>query len=139
MPMPMDYQHASERFERFLDDAREALGLATRNQACTTVQAVLLVFRRRLEVREALRFADVLPAVLRAIFVAGWDPQEPRLPFGSREALTAEVRALRAHHNFSPDTAIRDVAGALRRTVDAAAFDRVLATLPVDARDFWSA
>lgn len=137
MPMPMDYQHASERFERFLDDARAALGLATRNQAYTTVQAVLLVFRRRLTVRDGLRFADVLPAVLRALFVADWDPDAPPRPFDSREALTAEVRALRTHHNFSPETAIRDVAGALRRTVDAEAFAQVLATLPDGAREFW--
>lgn len=126
----MDYQHACARFEAFLKDAKEELGLATRNQAYTTVEAVLLTFRRRLDVREGLRFADALPPILRALFVAGWDVDAPRLPFASREALTAEVKALRPHHNFSPDTAIRDVARALRKAVDAATLDRALTGLP---------
>jgi uncharacterized protein (DUF2267 family) len=37
------------------------------------VQGVLQTFRRRLEISEAIRFAGVLPPVLRAIFVADWD------------------------------------------------------------------
>jgi len=55
-----------------------------------------------------------------------------------RQKTPAEVRSLRVHHNFSPDTAIADVATALRRSIDAAELDRVLATLPVPARDYWS-
>lgn len=137
MPLPMEYQHASESFEKFLSDAKDALGLSTRNQTYTTVEAVLLVFRRRLDVREALRFADTLPPILRAIFVSGWDIDAPKRPFGSRAEMTAEVQALRPHHNFSPDSAIRDVASALRKAVDAPEFERVLATLPEDARDYW--
>jgi uncharacterized protein (DUF2267 family) len=40
---------------------------------------------------------------------------------------------------MAPDTAIADVACALRRSaIDAAALDRVLASLPEGARDFWS-
>jgi hypothetical protein len=68
----------------------------------------------------------VLPAVLRAVFVADWNPEEPRRPFEDRAVMTQEVRALRADHNFAPETAIQDVARALRRHVDEAAFDRVL-------------
>jgi Uncharacterized conserved protein len=70
MTIPMELQHASEDFERFLRDAKEHSGLATRNQVFTMVQGVLQTFRRRLDVREALLFADVLPPVLRAIFVS---------------------------------------------------------------------
>jgi uncharacterized protein (DUF2267 family) len=40
----------------------------------TMTQGVFQVFRRRLNVTEALRFADTLPPVLRAIFVADWNP-----------------------------------------------------------------
>jgi hypothetical protein len=32
MPMPREYQQASEAFEKYLQDGREASGLATRNQ-----------------------------------------------------------------------------------------------------------
>ena len=138
MPMPQQYQRAGEAFDAFLRDARDELGHATRNQTYTTVEGVLLAFRRRLTVEQGLRFADALPAVLRAMFVAGWDTFEPPVPFGSREAMTAEVKALRRDHNFAPETAIRDVARALARHVDATDFEAVMARLPREARAFWN-
>ncbi len=138
MTMPMEFQHASDEFEAFLRDAREASGLTTRNQTYTMVQAVLQTFRRRLEVREAIRFAGVLPPILRALFVTDWDPDEPKLAFTIRADLTREVQSLRRDHNFSPDTAIQDVAVALRRRVDGAALDRILGQLPPGATDFWT-
>src|SRR5215471_1368934 len=105
--------------------------------AYTMVQGVFQVFRRRLEVKEAIRFLNVLPVGARALFVADWDIDEAKRPFEDRAAMTKEVRALRAEHNFSPDTAIHDVAIALRRNVDQTAFDGVLATLPQGAAQFW--
>lgn len=138
MPIPMELSHATEAFDRFLAEACDLSGLTTRNQTYTMTQGVLLAFRRRLSLAEAIRFAAVLPPVLRAIFVADWDPEEPRQPFTDRATLTREVQSLRRDHNFAPDTAIRDVALALRRQVDAAAFERVLATLPAEAASFWS-
>ncbi len=138
MTIPMEFQHASEDFAAFLRDARDISGLATRNQTYTMVQGVLQVFRRRLEVREALLFANALPPVLRAIFVADWDVDEPRRPFEDRITMTREVQSLRKDHNFAPDTAIGDVAAALRRNMDGSVLDRVLAELPEKASDFWS-
>lgn len=138
MPMPFEYQHASEDFERLLADARERADLTTRNQTWTMVDAVLRVFRRRLTVAEGLRFAEVLPPLLRAMFVMDWEIEATPLPFASREAMTREVQAIRPHHNFSPDTAIACVAGAVRAQVDRAAFEAVLAGLPEGARDFWA-
>lgn len=139
MPIPLDLQHATEAFDRFLADARDTAGLGTRNQAYTMVDGVLRVFRRRLSAEEAIRFAGVLPPVLRAIFVADWDPAELRRPFADRAAMTVEVQDLRRHHNFAPQTAIADVAAALRRNMDADKLDRVLATLPAGAAEYWSA
>jgi uncharacterized protein (DUF2267 family) len=139
MTIPMEIQHASEDFERFLADARDLSGLTTRNQTYTMVQGVLQVFRSRLEVREALLFANALPPVLRAIFVADWNIDEPRRPFQDRVSMTREVQSLRKDHNFAPDTAIRDVATALRRNMDEAVLNRILAALPEGALDFWSA
>ena len=138
MPLPMEYQHASDDFERFLADARERADLVTRNQTWTMVDAVFRVFRRRLTVTQGLRFAEVLPPLLRAMFVMDWDITAEPVPFASREAMTAEVQAVRGNHNFAPDTAVGCVAAALRLTVDAAAFDRMLGALPAGARDFWS-
>jgi uncharacterized protein (DUF2267 family) len=137
MPMPFEYLHAGEAFDRFLDEARDALGHTTRHQTYTTVQAVLLAFRRRLTVEDGLRFANVLPAVLRAIFVADWDTHTPPVAFSSRAAMSEEVRALRKAHNFSPPSAIADIARTLRNHVDVQAFDAVLLTLPPGAVEFW--
>ena len=137
MPMPMEYQHASEQFERFLRDAISASGLTTRNQAYTMTQGVLQVFRQRLDVSDALKFADILPPILRAIFVSDWDIHERKRPFERREAMTAEVQSLRRDHNFSPETAIKDVATALRKNLNEAELDRVLAALPNGAAEFW--
>jgi uncharacterized protein (DUF2267 family) len=137
MPVPMEYKRASEQFEKFLVDARDNAMLQTTHQAYTMVQGVLQVFRRRLDAKEALLFADVLPPLLRALFVADWNLDEPRRPFGDRAAMTKEVQDLRPDHNVSPDSAIRDVARALRQAIDAAALDRVLARLPDGAAAFW--
>lgn len=138
MPMPMDYRLAAQDFDRFLTDVVEATGLTTRNQAYTTIQAVLICFRRRLTLREAIVFAQVLPAMLRALFVEDWDPDAPQATSWDRATMTEEVKALRIDHNFSPDTAIHDVASVLRRHVEAEAFERVLTRLPAPARDFWA-
>ncbi len=137
MPLPMEYQHASDDFERFLADARERADLVTRNQTWTMVDAVLRVFRRRLSVTEGLRFAEVLPPLLRAMFVVDWDVTAEPVPFASRAAMTTEVQAVRGNHNFAPDTAIACVAGALRAAMTADTLDRVLADLPEEARDYW--
>lgn len=137
MPMPPEYQHAGAAFDRFLADAQDALGLTSRHQTYTAVQGVLLTFRRRLSVAQGLRFADALPAVLRAIFVADWPIGEPPAAFATRAEMTAEVQGLRRAHNFSPPTAIADVAHALRRHVDGRTFATVLAALPPGAAEFW--
>ncbi len=139
MPVPSQYQRATDDFFAFLADARDAAGLTSVHQAYTMVQGVLQTFRRRLSLPDAIRFADVLPAVVRALFVADWDPAEPVRPFADRASMTAEVRALRPNHNFSPDTAIHDVAAALRRHVDVPAFEAILAALPEGAAEFWRA
>lgn len=139
MPVPSAYQRASLDFEAFLVDARECAGLVTTNQAYTMVEGVFRTFRRRLTVAEGLAFADVLPPVLRALFVEGWDTSAPAQPFASREAMTAEVQALRAAHNFSPANAIACVAAALRRHVPHERLEQVLAQLPAGARPFWAA
>src|SRR5512135_359601 len=114
MPVPSEYQRATQNFYKFLEDAKVTSGLTTTHQVYTMVQGVLQAFRRRLDVKDAILFADVLPPVLRAIFVADWDTDEARRPFEDRAVMTKEVRSLRADHNFAPETAIRDVAAALR-------------------------
>ena len=49
-----------------------------------------------------------------------------------------EVQSLRADHNYAPETAIRDVARALRRHVDEEEFDKTLAAIGPGAIAFWT-
>lgn len=137
MPVPSEYSRAADHFYEFLLDARDTSGLGSTHQAYTIVQGVLQTFRRRLDIKDAILFAGVLPVGLRALFVADWDTNESRRPFEDRTIMTKEVQALRADHNFAPEIAVRDVADALRRHVDEAAFNQVLTRLPKGAAEFW--
>ncbi|WP_229666013.1 DUF2267 domain-containing protein [Wenxinia marina] len=136
--MPWTYRHASAEWRRFLDDFRAETDLVSDNSAYTAIQGVLHAFRRRLTVAEALGFADMLPAVVRAIFVEGWDTGAPTAAPGTRADWTAEARALRPDHNLTPDNAVEACAVALRRQVRAPDIDRALARLPPFASEFWS-
>jgi uncharacterized protein (DUF2267 family) len=137
--IPSEYKTASRDFDAYMSAFREITLIESRNVAYTITQGVFQAFRRRLDVAEALRFADALPPVLCAIFVSDWDLDEPKLPFADRDQLTKEVQALRQAHNFAPDSAIGDVAAALWRTSDAARLERVLASFPAEAAAFWRA
>jgi uncharacterized protein (DUF2267 family) len=138
MPMPMEYCQASKDFDAFLNDVRETCMLTSLHQAYHTVRAVLHTFRAHLDVQAALNFAQVLPPVVRAIFVEDWTVVGEPEPFPDRRTLVSEVKSIRRDHNLAPDTAIEDVAAALRRCIDNAALDRALAYLPEGAAAFWS-
>ena len=105
--------------------------------AWSMVQGVLWAFRRRLTVPQVADFANLLPPLLRSLFIEGWDPAAPVATFASREALTREVRQVRPQHNFAPDHSIRAVAIALRASVDESKLEVLLSKLPPEARAFW--
>jgi uncharacterized protein (DUF2267 family) len=107
MPMPLEYRQASADFDAFMKDLVATSMIQTSHQAYTMLQAVLQVFRHRLTVGQAIAFANVLPPVLRAIFVSDWDVEAPVKPFVDRDALMREVRAFRHEHNLSTETAWR--------------------------------
>ncbi|MGF1570521.1 MAG: DUF2267 domain-containing protein [Nodosilinea sp.] len=137
MPVPVEYQRASDEFYQYLVDARDTAGLWSTHVTYTMTQGVFQTFRRRLSTADAIAFANVLPICLRALFVTDWDTNEPQKSFEDRAEMMREVRSLRGEHNFSTETAIRDVAAALRRHVDEQAFDQMLAKLPEGAFGFW--
>ncbi len=137
MPMPWIYRHATKDWKAFLADAKEGLGLDSDNMSYTAVQGVLLTFRHRLAPKDVMAFADQLPAVLRALFVAGWDPERPPLPWTPRAALEEEARTHRLAHNLTPSEPIAPVARALRRATTARDFDRMLARLAPEAQAYW--
>jgi uncharacterized protein (DUF2267 family) len=137
VPYPYEYAVATQTWLDVLDAVKDETDLSTRNQAFTVLEGVLRAFRRRLDVQDALRFADELPAAVRALFVHDWDLSLPRLPFRAPLDVAQEVRSLRPEHNFSGPTSVPDVARALRRFVHQGRFDALLATLPQGAVDFW--
>ena len=137
MPMPWTYRHASKEWRAILDDLKDRMDMVSDNTAYTAMDGVLQVFRRRLTAQQGLDFASVLPAVPRAVFVAGWQVSDPPQPFAERSLLLAEVKAVRQDHNLTPDNAIEAVAWSLRRYCNPADMNRVLARLPEGAVEFW--
>lgn len=138
MPMPWTYRQATREWQAFVHDAKAEMNLASDNACFTAVEGVLHAFRRRLTPQQAIDFAQVLPAVLRALFVANWQLDEGPLPPGTRADWTAEAMALRSHHNLTPPNCVAATALALRKSVLCEDLDRVLATLPPFAAEFWS-
>lgn len=134
--MPWTYRHASAEWQRFLDIAKDEMILVSNNAAYTAIEGVLLTFRRRLTIEQALRFADALPSIPRAIFVSGWRPEAPA-PWDSRAEQTAEAQALRPHHNLTPPNCIEATAIALRAVVRPDEIDPVLAAIGPEAEAFW--
>jgi len=139
MPYPREYQRASDDFAAFLDDLKRVAMYGSPHPAYTTTQAVFQVFRRRISLQDGVRFAAALPAGLRALFVADWDPDEPRVSFDTVDRMTAEARQLRVGHNFVDDDSIAQVSRVLWRHVDPSRLASVLSAMPDDARAFWSA
>ena len=137
MPMPFAYRSATKDFEKFLEDLLSVSSLATSNQCYTQTRAVFLVFRSHVEPQVALDFANALPPVLRAIFIEDWNLAAPVTPMPGKERLLAEVKAIREAHNFSTDTAIAEVALALRRNMNKLDYDLMLQKLPAEAAQFW--
>lgn len=137
MPMPWTYRQATREWQAFLADARAAMNLESDNATYTAVQGVLQAFRRRLTPQQTIDFAQILPAVLRALFVADWQLSDP-VPPGIRDDWTTEAMSLRPHHNLTPRNCVEATALALRKAVLREDLDRVLVTLPPFAVEFWS-
>ena len=138
VPYPFQYAVASQVFQDVLAEVREQTGVATKYQAYTVLEAVFLTFRRRVTVQQSLSFADLLPAVLRAMYVFHWDLSLEPPERADRGELAREVKSLRSNHNAATESSIDDVARAIRRFVDQEALNEFLATLPSAAEQYWA-
>lgn len=139
MPMPWGYRHAERDFKDFLSGIRDEMSLDSDNMAYTAVDGVFQTFRRRLTPVQAMAFGDVLPELLRALFLYRYDVLATPVPFASRDVMTREARSVRKDHNLTPANAIEATARVLRRHVRQRDFDRVLADISPEAVAFWSA
>jgi uncharacterized protein (DUF2267 family) len=137
MPMPWTYRHPEVEWRRFLGDIRDEMGTPSDNVAYTTAEGAFAAFRARLTVAEVAGFAQVLPAVPRALFLQGWTPAPPR-PWADGATYLAEIRALRADHNFATAHAREAVAVALHRAVGPERLARALDAIGPEARAFWA-
>jgi len=137
MPYPHEYQVATDRFSDFLGDVKEEADFGSRHMAYTMAQGVFQVFRRRVDLKSAIRFINVLPVGMRALFVADWDVDEKRLAFTDLEAMNEEVRELRPDHNFATPMSIQQVAVAMQKHVDQEKLRGVLKEISDEALAFW--
>ncbi|MDJ0821711.1 MAG: DUF2267 domain-containing protein [Paracoccaceae bacterium] len=134
--MPWTYRHPQKEWQAFLADVREVLGSPSDNVAYTTTEGVFRAFRRRLTPAQAIAFAQVLPAVPRALFVQDWDLAAP-VPWADDATLLNEVRSLRRDHNFASERAVEAVSYALHRAVRIDDLHRTLDRIGPEARTFW--
>ncbi len=128
---------ATDKFAAFLRDVKEEAGFGSSHMAYTMTQGVFQVFRRRVDFRGAIAFANVLPVGLRALFIDDWVPDEERLPVTDFETMNKEVLLLRPDHNFATDSAIEQVAAALKKHVDLEKLREVLEGISEKALTFW--
>ncbi len=137
MPMPWTFRHSEREFKSFLKDARTEMDLQSDNNTYTAIEGVLRCFRLRLEAQQVVDFGQVIPSTLRAIMQQGWHVAMPPVDWGTREAQIAEVKALRPHHNLTPDNAIEATAYALWRHCNHIDLTRELAKIGPQALAFW--
>ncbi|GAA5064547.1 DUF2267 domain-containing protein [[Roseibacterium] beibuensis] len=137
MPMPWTYRHSETEWRRFLADIRDVMGTASDNVAYTTAEGAFRAFRGRLTVEETADFAQILPAMPRALFFEGWRPAPPR-PWADVSTYVSEIKALRADHNFATGGALEAVSVALHRAVGPTPLARALAAIGPEAEVFWS-
>lgn len=137
MPYPHEYQVATDRFSDFLGDVKEESGFGSSHMAYTMAQGVFHVFRRRVDLKSAISFANVLPVGMRALFVGDWDVDEKKMAFTDLTAMNKEVRELRPDHNFATPMAIQQVAAALKKNVDQEKFRDILKEISDEALAFW--
>ena len=137
MPYPHEYAVATDKFAAFLRDVKEEAGFGSSHMAYTMAQGVFQVFRRRVDFKDAIAFANILPIGMRALFVANWDVDEERLPFTDLETMNREVRQLRPNHNFATDSAIQQVASAMKKHVDNEMLEVLLMEVSKEALAFW--
>lgn len=140
MPYPKEYQTATMDFQNFLADVKKNASFESSHMAYTMAQGVFQTFRRRLSLKDAILFANILPVGLLALFVSKWVPEERKVPFESRENMNKEVGKLRPEHNFSfqVEDPILEVAKALRNQVNKSTLDAMLQKFPAGAVEFWS-
>lgn len=139
MPYPPEYDRAGRVFTDFLVDVKVNADFGRSHMAYTLAQGVFQVFRRRLSLKDSIRFSNSLPAGIRALYVADWDVEEKIKSFDDRETMNREVGELRPDHNFAhlADDPIFCVSKALIRYVDFDPFIDLLSTLPTGAKEFW--
>lgn len=139
MPYPSEYQRSQDVFSEFLTDVRDNAQMRSSHMAYTMTQGVLQAMRRRLTLEDSIRFSNILPAAIRSLFVADWDPSEERVSCFDKQSIVDEVKLLRPLHNFTSETAtpVEDVVKALKKHVDEQKLSDLLKTFPQGATEFF--
>lgn len=137
MPVPSEYQQIKDNLYDFLLNVRDSAELGSTHQAYTVAQSVFRVYRRRLTTVQAISFSNILPAGIRALFVAEWDPVEYMPESWQNEDILKELKLLRPYHNYSDENSVKAVAEALWLNTEHEKLENVLVQLPSQAGQFW--
>jgi uncharacterized protein (DUF2267 family) len=137
MPFPIEYARSTEEFYKFMNEVKYEADFHSFHVTYTMVQSVFQVFRRRVEIQEALNFANCLPVGLRALFVKDWDTSETIKPFENLDIMNDEVKELRNQHNFAREDSIQIVARVLPNHVEKIYYTKMMESMSKDVQTFW--
>ena len=137
MPMPFTYRHATDEWRRFLKNMRERTLIDSDNVIYTALEGLFVSFRQRVPPQQVLRFADELPAMMRAILLSHWDIEAPLKPWIPPEEIEREILTFRRDHNFANAGILDDLIWGIRREIRQIDFDRVLAGMDPQAQILW--
>lgn len=137
MTAPQEITHASRQYEAYADALIARSMLQTHNQVYAMTRAVLHETRDHLTLAQGIRFANGLPAVLRAAMVADWDVDARPRDFPGGDAFLADVIRRLSPHHVPPETIVGDVIETISAHADPFAFKQGLAALPDGLAALW--
>ncbi|HEX7488995.1 MAG TPA: DUF2267 domain-containing protein, partial [Anaeromyxobacteraceae bacterium] len=137
MPTPQDVAYASQQFQDWLLDLRSRALLGSTHQAYAMLRAVLHEIRDRLQVDDALRFADALPPLVRGIMLERWRP--PGAAPATRPPFLDAVKSRLEPHTPPPDSVVEDVLTVLAQRTQPNLLSTLSEHMPVELQPQWRA
>lgn len=122
----------------WLEELREELGLADRQQSYHVLRVVLHALRDRLTMAETVDLAAQLPMLIRGLYYEGWTPNDKPLKERKREEFLGHIAAeLRDSPGIYPEGVAWGVFKLLERHVSAGEIGDVRSILPAEIRTLW--
>jgi uncharacterized protein (DUF2267 family) len=127
-----------QKTSQWLDDLMADMDWQDRQQAYSTLRAVLHVLRDRLTAEEAADLGAQLPMLIRGFYYDGWRPADKPLKYRRKEEFLDQVNEkYRRIDRPQLERAVSAVFKVLSNNVSAGEIEEVKKQLPSDIRSLW--